>query len=94
MLYFLQNPCIAILCIAIPRHGHPKHYHPRADEIWFIHEGKLNVIFNDGEPIVANPGSLLFAKKGTAHDMVSIGEKPLVILVFVAPNEPDDEVSQ
>jgi mannose-6-phosphate isomerase-like protein (cupin superfamily) len=76
-----------------PGHGHPKHYHPRADEIWYICEGKLKVIFDDGEPMVAGPGSLLFTGKGTTHDMLSVGKNPLVMLVFVAPNEPDDEVS-
>ncbi|MFQ6094574.1 MAG: cupin domain-containing protein [Candidatus Bathyarchaeia archaeon] len=76
-----------------PGFGHPKHYHPRADEIWYIYEGQLKVIFDDGPEIVAGPGSVLFAKKGTAHDMVAVGKDPLVMLVFVTPNEPDDEVS-
>jgi mannose-6-phosphate isomerase-like protein (cupin superfamily) len=73
--------------------GHAKHYHPRADEIWYIYEGKLEVTFNDGPTLTAGPGSILFAEKGTTHDMISIGKDPLVMLVFVAPNEPDDEVS-
>lgn len=72
---------------------HPKHYHPRADEVWYICQGKLKVTFYEGPTLVAGPGNILFAKKGTAHDMVSVGESPLVMLVFVAPNEPDDEVS-
>jgi len=73
--------------------SHPTHYHPRADEIWYIYEGKLKVSFNEGPTLVAEPGSILFAEKGTTHDMISVGEDPLVMLVFVAPNEPDDEVS-
>jgi len=73
--------------------GHPEHYHPRADEIWYVYEGELKVVFDNREAIVAGPGSVLFAKKGTVHDMASIGKSPLVMLVFVAPNEPDDEIS-
>ena len=73
--------------------GHPQHYHPRADEIWYILEGQLRVTFDGGEPVVAGTGGILFAKKGTRHDMASVGEKPLIMLVVVAPNEPDDEVS-
>jgi len=76
-----------------PRFGHPKHYHPRADEVWYICEGQLEVTFNDDVTLVAGPGSVLFAKKETAHDMLSVGSEPLVMLVFVAPNERDDEVS-
>ncbi len=76
-----------------PGHGHPKHYHPRTDEIWYICEGKLKVIFDDREPMVAGSRSLLFVGKRTTHDMLSVGEKPLEMLVFVAPNGPDDEVS-
>lgn len=73
--------------------GHAQHYHPRADEVWYILEGELKVSFDDESPIVAGPGSILLARKGTKHDMVSVGEDPLVMLVLVAPNEPDDEVS-
>jgi len=73
--------------------GHPGHYHPRADEIWYVIEGELTVSFDGGEKIVAEPGSILFAQKGTIHDMKSSGKVPLVMLVFVTPNEPDDEVS-
>ncbi len=73
--------------------GHPKHYHPRADEIWYIYEGQLKVTFNEGPTLIASQGSILFAEKGIAHDMVSVGKEPLVMLVFVTPNEPDDEVS-
>ena len=73
--------------------GHPEHYHPRADEIWYIHEGKLRVTFNNGPALTAEPGSILFAKKGTVHDMESVGKDPLVMIVIVAPNEPDDEIS-
>jgi len=76
-----------------PDFGHGAHYHPRADEIWYVCEGKLRVSFNDGKPIVAGPGSVLFAQKGTAHDMKSVGRVPLVMLCLVAPNEVDDEVS-
>jgi mannose-6-phosphate isomerase-like protein (cupin superfamily) len=76
-----------------PGFGHPKHYHPRADEIWYVIEGQLKVSFNDSEQITAGPGSVLFANKGMVHDMQSSGKVPLVMLVFVAPNEPDDEIS-
>jgi len=76
-----------------PGFGHPKHYHPRADEIWYVLEGQVKVIFDDGPAGVAGPGSVLFTKKGTAHDIVAIGKDPLVMIVFVTPNEPDDEVS-
>jgi mannose-6-phosphate isomerase-like protein (cupin superfamily) len=76
-----------------PSFGHPKHYHPRADEIWYICEGQLKVSFNGSKPIVAGPGSVLFAEKGTTHDMESVGKVPLVMLCFVTPNEADDEIS-
>lgn len=76
-----------------PNFGHAAHYHPRADEIWYICEGQLKVSFNGDEPVVAGPGSVLFAEKGTSHDMKSVGKVPLVMLCLVAPNEVDDEVS-
>jgi mannose-6-phosphate isomerase-like protein (cupin superfamily) len=76
-----------------PNFGHAAHYHPRADEIWYVCEGKLSVSFDGGEPVVAGPGSVLFAQRGTSHDMKSVGEVPLVMLCLVAPNEVDDEVS-
>ena len=76
-----------------PSFGHVGHYHPRADEIWYVLEVRLKVSFNTREPTIAGPGSILFAEKGTSHDMKSVGKKPLMMLVFVAPNEIDDEIS-
>ncbi|MCW4019605.1 MAG: cupin domain-containing protein, partial [Candidatus Bathyarchaeota archaeon] len=61
--------------------------------VWYIYEGKVRITFDDRPPITAGPGSVLFAKKGVVHDTVSVGKDPLVMLVFVTPNEPDDEVS-
>ena len=74
-----------------PGYSHSRHYHPRADEILYILEGQVRTVFNDGQPVVAGQGSILFAKKGTTHDIVANGDKPLLMIVFVAPNEPDDE---
>jgi len=76
-----------------PGHHHPKHYHPRADESWFICEGQVQVVFDNGSPMVAGPGSILFAEKGIAHDMIAVGNEPLLMIAVVTPNELDDEVS-
>ena len=75
-----------------PGYHHPRHYHPRADESWLIYEGQVRVIFDDGTTVVADPGSVLFAKKGTVHDMTVTSKESLLLVAIVAPNEPDDEV--
>jgi len=75
-----------------PGHHHLKHYHPRVDESIFICEGHVRAIFDDDQEIVAGPGSFLFAERGVAHDMIVIGERPLIMIAVVAPNEPNDDI--
>ena len=75
-----------------PGFHHPNHYHPRADESWHICEGQVKVIFDGEKEMIAGPGSILFAKKGVAHDMTVVGDEPLLFIAIVTPNEPDDEV--
>jgi len=53
---------------------------------------KVRVAFDNGAATVAGPGSVLFAEKGTVHEMAAIGEEPLVMIAVVIPNEPDDDV--
>lgn len=90
----LATPRIRMLVHCWPvGFGHPEHYHPKADEVWYIYDGKLKVKIDSGDEIIAKRGSILFAKRGTSHDMISLGKKPLIMLVFVAPNQPDDEIS-
>jgi quercetin dioxygenase-like cupin family protein len=82
---------MVVLCWP-PGFVYPKHYHPRADEFWLVREGKVRVAFDDEPATVAGPGSVLFAEKGTVHEMAAIGEEPLIMIAVVIPNEPDDDI--
>jgi len=82
---------MVVLCWP-PGFVYPKHYHPRADEFWLIQEGRIRVSFDEGPAKEAGPGSVLFAKKGTVHEMANIGKDRLIMIAVVIPNEQDDDV--
>ena len=82
---------MVVLCWP-PGFVYPKHYHPRADEFWLIQEGGIRVSFDEGPAKEAGPGSVLFAKKGTVHEMANIGKDRLIMIAVVIPNEQDDDV--
>ncbi|MDH5439622.1 MAG: cupin domain-containing protein [Candidatus Bathyarchaeota archaeon] len=82
---------MVVLCWP-PGFVYPKHYHPRADEFWLIQEGRIRVSFDEGPAKEAGPGSFLFAKKGTVHEMANIGKDRLIMIAVVIPNEQDDDV--
>lgn len=40
----------------------------------------------------AEPGSILFAPRGCRHGVHVVGGEPLLMMCFLAPNIPDDEI--
>lgn len=82
---------IVLLCW-LPGQAHKLHHHPEADEIMIIWEGKARFIFDGKTEIIGEPGDVLVAPVGVAHEVTAIGDKPLLMLAIVTPNRPNDEV--
>ena len=66
----------------------PAHRHPRADEVFQVLEGCATFRFGESrDEVSAGPGTILFAPRGVAHEIVVPGPDPLILLVSVTPNE-------
>lgn len=68
------------------------HYHPDCEEVFVVHEGRVEFTFDDEQPVLAQPGAVLYAPRGSRHSLRVVGNEPLLMMCFLAPNLPDDEV--
>ena len=68
------------------------HYHPACEEVFVIHEGCAEFTFNDDEPVQAHPGAVLYAPRRSRHSVRVVGDEPLLMMCFLAPNLSDDEI--
>ncbi len=59
-----------------PGEGCRTHYHVTKDEWWIVIEGTFEWRLGDGRIITANPGEVVFLKKGTVHTIVCVGPSP------------------
>ena len=75
-----------------PGTDQPAHYHPGAEEIFVIHSGRAEFLFDDDQVVQAAPGAVLYASPRRRHALRVIGDEPLLMMCFLAPNLPDDEV--
>jgi quercetin dioxygenase-like cupin family protein len=78
-----------------PGHVTAFHRHPRAVEVFLVLEGELRgwLEHATGTNVVsARAGSLMCSPAGMAHRFEVIGDRPVVLLALVAPNEdaPDE----
>ena len=68
------------------------HYHPDTEEIFVIPEGFAEFDFGDGQIMKGEPGAIFYAPVGQRHSLSAVGDGPLIMMCFLAPNIPDDEV--
>ena len=68
------------------------HYHPDTEEIFVIHEGFAEFDFGDGHIMNGGPGAIFYAPAAQRHSVRAVGDGPLVMMCFLAPNIRDDEV--
>jgi len=68
------------------------HFHPRAEEIYYILQGKGLMRMN-GKEFLVGPGHAIAIPAGTPHQMHQQGHEDLVFLCCCAPGyEPEDVV--
>jgi quercetin dioxygenase-like cupin family protein len=89
----IATPQLRLLLLCWPpKFIFQKHHHPRADETFIILEGQVKVTLNNNTPITARKNDVFYAEKGISHDMIVVGNKPLLMIAIVSPNEVDDMV--
>jgi quercetin dioxygenase-like cupin family protein len=62
----------------------PLHYHSREDEYSYVLEGRLGAVLGDQE-ITAEPGDLVFKRRGQWHTFWNPGDTPTRVLELITP---------
>jgi mannose-6-phosphate isomerase-like protein (cupin superfamily) len=50
------------------------HYHDEQEEIYFVHQGRVEFEFGDGSTVVLGPGGFLRVDPATARKMRNVGD--------------------
>jgi mannose-6-phosphate isomerase-like protein (cupin superfamily) len=67
-----------------PLSGPPMHIHLEQDEWWHVVEGNFKFVVDEQE-ILAGPGSVVYAPRGSRHTFQNIGEEPGITLATTVP---------
>jgi mannose-6-phosphate isomerase-like protein (cupin superfamily) len=62
-----------------------RHDHPSA-EVFIVQSGRAEFDFGNNEIREAGPGSILAASPNQSHAIRALGDEPLVMICFAAPN--------
>ena len=69
----------------VPGGGPPPHIHHREDETFQILEGDYEFLIDD-KPILAKPGTTLFAPRGIPHTYRYLGKTPGKLMCIITPS--------
>ena len=69
----------------------PRHYHERQEEVYFVHRGRIEVEFGDGERVALGPGGVVRVAPETVRNLRNTGDEDAV---FVAVGGKDGYVGR
>jgi mannose-6-phosphate isomerase-like protein (cupin superfamily) len=58
-----------------------RHYHDEQEELYFVHRGRIEISFGDGDSHVLGPGGLARVDAATVRKVKNLGDEPAVYLV-------------
>jgi uncharacterized cupin superfamily protein len=58
-----------------------RHYHDRQEELYFVHRGRIEISFGDGESHELGPGGLARVDAATVRKIKVLGDEPAVYLI-------------
>ena len=58
-----------------------RHFHDRQQEVYFVHRGRLEMAFDDGERVALEPGSIVRVDPATVRMMRNVGDEDAVYVV-------------
>ena len=64
-----------------PGYESGRHYHEKQEELYFVHRGRVEMIFDDGESHVLGPGGVARVDAATIRQVKNVGDEPAVYLV-------------
>jgi quercetin dioxygenase-like cupin family protein len=57
------------------------HFHEQQEELYFVHRGRIEMTFNDGEAHVLGAGGLARVDAATVRKVKNLGDEPAVYLI-------------
>ena len=58
-----------------------RHYHDEQEELYFVHRGRIEISFGDGDSHVLGPGGLARVDAATVRKIKNLGDEPAVYLI-------------
>jgi mannose-6-phosphate isomerase-like protein (cupin superfamily) len=58
-----------------------RHFHDRQQEVYFVHRGRLQMEFGDGESVALEPGSVVRVDAATVRKLRNMGDEDAVYVV-------------
>jgi mannose-6-phosphate isomerase-like protein (cupin superfamily) len=58
-----------------------RHYHDRQEEVYFVHRGRLEMEFGDGERVELGPGGVARVDAATVRRLRNVGDEDAVYVV-------------
>ena len=71
--------------VGVPKGG--GHKHERCEHVAYILAGQAQIFLDDDPPFTLRPGDTLYISPGVFHDVVPVGDQPLVTLMIDVPPE-------
>jgi quercetin dioxygenase-like cupin family protein len=58
-----------------------RHYHDEQEELYFVHRGRIEITFGEGDSHVLGPGGLARVDAATVRKVKNLGDEPAVYLI-------------
>jgi mannose-6-phosphate isomerase-like protein (cupin superfamily) len=58
-----------------------RHFHDEQEELYFVHRGRIEMTFGDGDSHVLGPGGVARVDAATVRKVKNVGDEPAVYLV-------------
>ncbi|HLM09292.1 MAG TPA: cupin domain-containing protein [Thermoleophilaceae bacterium] len=58
-----------------------RHFHEQQEELYFVHRGRVEMSFGDGDSFVLGPGGVARVDASTVRKVKNVGDEPAVYLV-------------
>jgi mannose-6-phosphate isomerase-like protein (cupin superfamily) len=58
-----------------------RHFHDEQEELYFVHRGRIEMSFEDGESVTLGPGGAVRVDAATVRKIKNVGDEPAVYLI-------------
>ncbi|HEY8769294.1 MAG TPA: cupin domain-containing protein [Thermoleophilaceae bacterium] len=58
-----------------------RHFHDEQQELYFVHRGRIEMTFNDGDSHVLGPGGLARVEASTVRKIKNVGDEPALYVI-------------